>query len=96
MKDQSSVTPIYDGVMAEHKRKIASGEPLPTRCEICNDEYEPYRKTQKYCSKKCRKVSRRKGESMYDILGGDGMNAIYGSEGTWYFPDGSSDDHGGV
>ena len=62
------------------------------RCEICAQEYEPYRKTQKYCSKKCRKESRRKELSMYEILGGDGHAPIYGSEGMWYYPDGSTED----
>lgn len=28
-------------------------------------------------------------ESMYSILGGDGYNPVYGSEGIWYYPDGS-------
>jgi hypothetical protein len=29
-------------------------------------------------------------ESMYDILGGDGNSPVYGSEGMWYYPDGST------
>ena len=31
-------------------------------------------------------------ETIYEILGGDGINPVYGSEGMWYFPDGSSSD----
>jgi hypothetical protein len=62
------------------------------RCEICAYEYKPYRKTDKYCSDYCRKESRRKELSMYEILGGDGHAPIYGMEGVWYYPDGSTED----
>ena len=29
-------------------------------------------------------------ETMYDILGGDGVNPVYGAEGVWWLPDGTS------
>ena len=31
-------------------------------------------------------------ESMYEILGGDGVNPVYGAEGIWWYPDGSADE----
>ena len=58
-------------------------------CEYCGEKYSTNLSRQKYCSAECRKDDRRKPESWYDMLGGDGENPVYSSEGMWYLPDGS-------
>lgn len=62
------------------------------------DDIEHYGLTKKEMSKLVKKYEGIEDleyfveETIYEILGGDGINPVYGSEGMWYFPDGSSSD----